>query len=460
MRPVYSSTCVKHVGLSLLIVLFIFFCHYKSQVFTSFDSRYSIHVAESLIKNGDINLDEYEFSKNTGDYALFQHRGHVYSVYPILPSIIALPVVAILGKINIERKLFLKICEKTTASFMVALTSLILFHMVMLVSGNLKVSFLLLICFAFSTTAWSIASRALWSHGPSMLLVSLILYILLVSEKKNKPDLIPLTGILAGLAYMARPGNAAMGILLSIYVFVKFRQQFWRFISGGICVAIIFVCFNQLFYELVFQPYYTFPIGINRELLSPWLLKVTVPNPDMTEAVWGNLISPNRGLFVFSPVFFFCFFGIYLKIKNKTFQSIDCLLVCLFIFHLLIISKTLKYWWGGYSFGPRYFTDILPIFIYFLIPAVIESWGKYNPVLRNKIYFLVFFLFLSAGIFIHWQGATNEAVWKWNSREEVKDWINGTDDHIDWHPERVWDFHDLQFLRGFQENDTKGSRKN
>ena len=48
----------------------------------------------------------------------------------------------------------------------------------------------------------------------------------------------------------------------------------------------------------------------------------------------------------------------------------------------------------------------------------------------------VFIIFTGCSFFIHYKGATHPATFMWNAVP-----------NIDEHPERVWDWNDLQFMR-------------
>jgi hypothetical protein len=98
-------------------------------------------------------------------------------------------------------------------------------------------------------------------------------------------------------------------------------------------------------------------------------------------------------------------------------------------------------WWAGYSYGPRFMTDILPIFAYFLAFAV--SWMyAYFTVIR-AVLLIVFAVLAGASFLIHAHGAIDMETDAWNS----------TPVSVDKQPGRVWDWEDLQFLRGLKIRD-------
>jgi len=151
-------------------------------------------------------------------------------------------------------------------------------------------------------------------------------------------------------------------------------------------------------------------------------------------SVFGNLFSPARGLFIFSPILLFSIIGMGFKIKNGSFKSLDFFLVLIIISHLLFFSL-MRVWWAGWSFGPRYFTDIIPFFIYFLVGAF--EWLNTKTTSQKLVYRIILIPLIAISFYINYRGATHYSTFEWNA----------TPNNIDEHTERLWQWHDLQFLR-------------
>jgi hypothetical protein len=154
----------------------------------------------------------------------------------------------------------------------------------------------------------------------------------------------------------------------------------------------------------------------------------------MLEGLVGTLISPSRGLFIFTPVLLFSVYGIVLKIRHKQMKAFDYALLGILTLHWTF-SSAHPHWWGGHSYGPRYFTDVLPYFLYFLIPAMMHI--STSTGLRRTVFITGFTGLLALSFVIHFRGATNWNVHYWNTVP-----VN-----VDDYPERVWDWRDMQFLR-------------
>ena len=431
---------IRQAILLALIFLVVFISHFVSRNITSFDSAWSIHTAMSIIKEGNTDLDEYREAEN--DHRIETVNGHLYTIFPIGASIIAIPFVYILDKgmgplLSIFPSLEKYVrsrshqplnsinvitiysgVELLVASFIIALTTIFIYFLSSLYL-NQKKSLLMAFIFAFCTSSWSTASRGLWQHGPSMLLLTITLSLILLT--KNKPWLVQFTGLSLAFAYVVRPTNSISIFLLTVFVFFQYRKYFGRYL---------------LWIALIILPFLMFNVSIYHSLLSPYYLPGRVGSTKhFFMALAGNLLSPARGLFFFTPILLLSFYGIFLKIKHKQFEKIDYFLVGILFLHWICISS-FPHWWAGWSFGPRYFSDMIPYFVYFLIPVVTEI-SKVKGV-RKGIFVLVFFCLISISFFIHYRGATHWETYVWNMEP-----VN-VDDHL----ERLWDWHDVQFLRG------------
>ena len=434
---------MKHIRQAIplaLIFLVVFISHFISRNITSFDSAWSIHTAMSIIKEANTDLDEYREAEN--DRRIETVNGHLYTIFPIGASIIAIPFVYIMDKgigplLSIFPSLGKYIrsrshhslnainvitiysgVELLVASFIIALTTVFIYLLSSLYLNKMG-SLLIAFIFAFCTSSWSTASRGLWQHGPTMMMLTIAIYLILLA--KRKPRLIQFTGLTLAFAYVIRPTNSLPIFLLTVFVFLQYRKYFWRYL---------------LWAALIILPFLLYNVSIYHSLLSPYYLPGRIgSNTHFFEALGGNLLSPARGLFFFTPILLFSFYGIFLKIKHQQFEKIDCFLVGILFLHWICISS-FPHWWAGWSFGPRFFSDMIPYLIYFLIPVVAEISSTKE--VRKAIFVFVFFCFIGISFFIHYRGANSWVTYLWNN-EPV---------NVDNCIERLWDWHDIQFLKG------------
>jgi len=273
--------------------------------------------------------------------------------------------------------------------------------------------------FAFCTSAWSTASLVLWQHGPSMFMLATTLYFILLS--KQKESLVQYAGIPLALSFTIRPTNGWSVIGITLLVFIQYRRYFLKYILWAALVAILFIAYNAHIYHAILPPYFQ-----QKTFFSKYLL----------EGLAGTLISPSRGLIIFSPILIFSLLGIYYKFRERRMETLDFILLGILGAHWLTISSWYS-WGGGHSYGPRLFTDMLPFLIYFLLPAMEYLTVQWKQK-KALILLALFCTFAGLSYFIHYQGATNAKTLAWNTDPQ----------NVDVHKERLWEWKDPQFLRG------------
>jgi hypothetical protein len=394
----------------------------SSQVYS--DPRWSIQLAYSIIHEGNINLDEYKAIIHPEDYSVRNLDGHQYSLYPMGAPILAIPFVFVYDLLtpNTSERIndVHPKAQEFIASFIVALTAVLL-YLIASLSLNPKQSLLVAFIFALCTSAWSTATRALWQHGPSMFCLSLALYILLLAKKRSQ--LAQYASIPLALSFVIRPLNAFSILLFSLYVLIYYRKYFFKYLLWSLVIALPFFLMNYATFGS-FLPEYYHKYG---EFVAPTV-----------ERIFGPLVSPGRGLFVYSPVFLFSLLGIFLKLKGFQFKNpekvLDLVLVIIIVIHCFTISIWMM-WWGGYSTGPRMLSDIIPYLVYLLIPVIqylSSPTGFLHPLRLGFIVTLLISFLMTA------HTATSDAVYTWNS----------VPNSVDQNLPRLWNWNDPPFLRG------------
>jgi hypothetical protein len=212
---------------------------------------------------------------------------------------------------------------------------------------------------------------------------------------------------------------------LTVYVLVEHRRYFLRYLAWAAATLIPFLILNLVIYGSLLEIYkfYYYEDG--------WL----VLGVDIFKVLAGNLVSPGRGLLIYSPILLLAPYGIYLKLKNKRMDALDWFLMSIVIAHALLISAV-DQWWGGSSYGPRMFSDVMPFLIYFLIPVLARL--QHSGVARRKLLatLAACLTFVSFAINLH--GAVSKEPFLWNT-----DPVD-----VDKDTSRLWDWGDPPFLRG------------
>jgi hypothetical protein len=422
-----------------LIFLIVFFVYVTCPVTTSTDSRWTFYISMSMLREHNANLDEYAHLMEDRDYRVVYLDDHIYSYFPMAIPFVSVPYVWAVDKVfdlryptdlatyltdHFPDERLAKV-EKIAASFVSALAAVLFYLLVSLRLDRLR-SLLLVFIFAFTTPMLSTASRALWQHGLSALCLTTALWLILRGSPNKWP--IFLVGALLGYSYVVRPTNSLSVFFLTLYFLMNHRKNL-GFYFAGLFIPLAILVFDGLrVYHSILPPYYLPQrLGANLHFFN---------------ALLGNLISPNRGLFTTTPIFLVSIYGLYLAVRNgrMVLNSIEPYLAVILITHWVTISS-FDNWYGGWSLGPRFFTDLTPYLAWFLIPVFEE--GQLWSFRWWKVIFGTAFVLSTL---IHFRYVTSIYPFMWNGKPVA----------IVQAPERVWDLSDLQVLRGTCDDKLEG----
>lgn len=342
--------------------------------------------------------------------------------FPLGPSLIAMPHAIVnqwLGRGDLYT-LDRDACE--VACLATALAAALLF-LTLRAEASIWLALLLTGVFAFATNAWSCGTAGLLQHGPSMLCLTAGL--LLFTRGYGG-----LAGFPLALSYLMRPTNQVVLLVFGLLLLIQNRKQAYIY---ALCAALVIV--PWLLYNLHF---------LHR--LLPWYYSSYRGHPSFVntpEALPGLLISPNRGLFVFSPILLLAPIGAWMRWREKQWRPLDTamMLSCIGVW---AASATFIYWWAGFSFGPRILTDIGPFLVMgsvYPIQRLCRARWSYKAPLGVLVVAALAF----SG-FVQYRGAVDFAgSSQWNV--SFRDNVNRQEAWVDKNSKRVWDWSDLQFLR-------------
>jgi hypothetical protein len=420
--------------------------------FTSYDSYWSVPTALSLLRHGTTQVDEFVAgSPKTSHYALecvpaegkaVLHKaaggcvgGHWYNFYPLGVSLLALPVVAaVQGATSLVAAVapragdwvgqpsvaaFLRadlvgghaLVELVCGAFFGALAVWVHFRIAALFLTTRQAVWLTLL-FALGTSQWSVASRNLFQHGLTGLLLSVAVYLLVLG--RERPWLVAVAGLPLAMAFVVRPTSGVPIAILTLYVAVHERRRWWGFIACAAPVAMAFFAYNRM-------------------VRHDWLPGYFTVVPDQYPAVAGflmHLVSPSHGLLVFTPVAAFSVAGMALAWRRRREFPLAPYLIAIVALYGVLIAPV----WEGHCYGPRYWSDITFLFTLFLIPLVV-AWRENRA--RYRLAVWVFVALAAWGVFVHARGATSVAAQDWSAIPASPDC-----------KARAWDWGDPPFLRG------------
>jgi Dolichyl-phosphate-mannose-protein mannosyltransferase len=413
-RGIPGSIILRSPLLLFLAVIFVY--SLNGRALTAGDTIPASYLPLSLWREVDFDLDEFSFLY-AGEMPWFVQRinDHVVSAYPPWAGVLALPVylLPLLGGLS-PQSAWIHDLEKLSATLITALSVVVLLFTLRRLT-NEKIAWYIAGVYAFGTSSFSSSSQALWQHGPSQLFLTLTIYWLV--KGLDAPRFSAYAGLALGSAVICRPSNAFMAIPIATYILLKRRHQFVGFCLAAIPPLLGFMVYNMRYNGSLVST--GFAIGI----IDPsrlWNLGAHLFKTPLREGLAGILVSPSRGLFIYSPILLLAVVGMVMVWKD----SKQVLLKYLSLAPLLTILLTAKWinWWGGGSYGPRLLADVTPFLCLYLYPPFERAQSR--PFLKYAITCLI-----ALSIGLHTLRVFGGGDWNGHPL-------------VDWHPERLWSWAD------------------
>lgn len=395
----------------------------------NYDSQPTKYAARELLLRGTLSLNYVvgktpELGKRS---AFVQTRsGRIRAAYSPLPAIAAAALTWPfwkLGLVDIRAgrapALMAAVTSATLVALAVALAFLTARHHL-----STRRSLLLAAGLGLGTGLWPTASQTLWQHETAIFGLALAVLALGALERHTTPMRAVLVGLGLGLAVGARQQLAPSIVVLLLGTAVVF---------GARIAVIAATCTSAIFVPVLVSNYLWFgsiagaaPI---LEALHGSVHRTYSSFAWSTQGFSGLLMSPNRGLLVFSPVVIVALIGIPAAVRGG-FRSIGAWL-CVAAGAQYVLYALYTVWWGGHTYGPRYMLDVLPL----LIPAAALGLAMLQGPLRIALGSVA----LAWSVAVAAIGAFNYPEGRWNAMPL----------DVDRHHERLWDWSDMQILRAW-----------
>lgn len=333
-----------HVLACLAVALAVLTSHNRD---VRSDPRATLVAGQVLLQQGTFRLDSLGADRmREYGYVFVERNGHYYSRFPLGSTLVSLPVVALatLGGVDLrsyanERLFQVLIAAGIAVATVSLLAALGRFWL------SRRMALLLATVTWFGSSFASTEATALWSHDFATLFALLAIYWALALRGRRAGWFGVAIGCALFTAYLCRPTLSLLTPTLLFYLAVHRRR-------AALQAAIVVAAGLGLFVlgsELVLGQY-----------LPDYYLPQRLAGSDYAKALFGNLLSPSRGLLIFSPIFvlpvvFFRDVGRALKAD----RALAAIALGWPLAHFVLVSR-LRHWWAGYSFGPRFMTDVLP----------------------------------------------------------------------------------------------------
>lgn len=385
----------------------------------------------SILCEGNFDLNEIPLGKMKPNGTLERpyyltpgQKGRMYSVFGVTPSIMAMPVfawAALQSKhFSYERILML---GKYAASLMMMLAVFLLFWAF---ATDIPPwgALVLALAWGLGTSAWSMMSQAIWQHtGAAPWLAGALLCLL---RGRTSANWLPWAGLCLGCATLCRNSNLLIALPFTAYVWLHHRKQFWQFAFLASLPAFALFYYN---YQAFGHPLKFGQLLVGSQL-AKW--KTGVASSFTTDPLRalvgfaGILVSPSRGIFVYSPVLLFGAVGLgasWRKGGDPLFRWASIGYLGVIVLHSFWFD-----WWGGWTYGYRLPFDCVIL----LTLGIVPLWQNIQKIQWRKWGFVAA---LVGSIVFQGLGAFAYDVASWNGQPNV-----------DRHPQRLWSITDSQLL--------------
>ncbi len=222
-------------------------------------------------------------------------------------------------------------------------------------------SLLLALLYGAGTCVWTEPSQTLWQQTPAIFFVALGGYLWLRIAEGAR--VAAGCGAALGAAAACRPGLALLLGAVGAYALLKERKALLPFVLGCAPPLLLLAVFNARYLG---SPFLFGQIAAAKALSKDPTTSAAW-NGSFGEGLAGILLSPSRGLFVFSPFLAFALWGTVRGWKTPGTAALRPLAIAV----LLGFGLAARWfqWWGGWSFGYRMIVELTPLCMLLLIPV-------------------------------------------------------------------------------------------
>jgi hypothetical protein len=423
------------------------------------DSRYSLLLADNLLRHRRLALDRYFEDApaaapspgrvtvvrldalssqpprrlRQGHYTIERVAGHLHYFFPHAGSLLAVPYVAAmrmagLAVVDGEDRYLARAEERLQgglAALLMGLTTGVFF---LTARERLppRPSVALALLAALGTQVWSTTSRVLWSDTWGVALMAVVGWRLVRAAAPGGRVRPYLLGSLLAWAYFVRPTNSIHVALVLVYLAVAHREALLRVTATGAAWGLGFVAHSRATFGTLLPSYF-----------QPRRLGAG----HAVEALLANLVSPSRGLVVYAPVVLLAVVLLFVYRRHVREWPLAGLGLA-GIAGQFVPVLFFDHWWGGYAYGPRLLSGLVPFALLVAVIAVRAARDAAavapGPVGRRRLAGVAVALVCAWSVLVNGRGALVAATGRWNTEPADVDLL----------PSRVWDWRHPQFLAG------------
>jgi hypothetical protein len=206
------------------------------------------------------------------------------------------------------------------------------------------------ILFGLGTCLCSVASQAIWMHGPATFWVCLALWFLMRQDGFGLGSWA--AGLALGLAVLTRPTTGFFALATGATLLAHRR---WRRAAelGAAAAAPVFLLCAMNWWQF------------RSPLLGGYAAEYGNEPPPLWLGLTGLLVAPSRGMLVYSPALLLVPFGVVALCRRKgeyQGQRRHMLLAWLVAAGVTVLYYARWHdWKGGWCYGPRFLCETMPV---------------------------------------------------------------------------------------------------
>jgi hypothetical protein len=269
----------------------------------------------------------------------------------VTPALLALPVYAPFAwaGVDLEGPWPARL-EKLAAAIIVASSVALLLAGLSRMTGAVSALVLAVVC-GLATTNLSTNAHALWHADAAALGVTAALYCIVLARVERA--WLARAAFPLAFAVISRPQTVFIVLPVVVYALIL-RPGFTRFAAWGLPPVLFQVWYNA--------HYFGTPLRAQFPILGGLF------SMNLADGLYGLLLSPGKGLFVYSPIFLLSLAGaisVWRRGGDGLLRALS-----LGIGPTVLFYARYLFWNGGNTFGPRYLGDLNVTLTMLLVPFV------------------------------------------------------------------------------------------
>ena len=357
-RPIARAPRHWHFVYAFIALLAIYLSN--GRTFGQIDSLPASLLPVALLVDGSITYDGIIEGLDRGKVpsGFRQTDRGLVSLFPVATGLLALPfyapVIALKALVSTPSLQgwvhFSWDFQKVPAAVFAALAVLAFWRLCEAAEFPLSLSLGLTLWLAFGSELFAIGAQALWQHGPGTLAVIATMDAQLrLRHQSNVRGALALSAFSA-LAVAIRPSNLLIAGPFGLLALKQNPRLWLPLLTPAAALLALQLAYNLHFFGAILGNY-------------AWVPSAVAPG-NLVHGLLGLLFSPGRGLLVY-----FSIAGLSaaaLAIRPRTLADPTAAVAGLGVVAATLLSASYYVWWGGWSYGPRFLSEIEPAILLLL----------------------------------------------------------------------------------------------